>query len=156
MSSTSVFSSIMTRFFFLSGFSLTEIGNSQDSRGREGTIFHPTPPLPPAHKHSDIYLQPCTWDDYHIFLISMLCIYQTATRWDLPPYRITIWLIDELMLIFVRLLVDLARFCYGYFTWETDGLELSSTIILVVPANRLTKCVSQSKISNFRMLEWCF
>ena len=22
------------------------------------------------------------------------CIYQTATRWDLPPYRITIWLID--------------------------------------------------------------
>ena len=22
------------------------------------------------------------------------CIYQTATQWDLPPYRITIWLID--------------------------------------------------------------
>ena len=22
------------------------------------------------------------------------CVYQTATRWDLPPYRITIWLID--------------------------------------------------------------
>ena len=21
------------------------------------------------------------------------CVYQTATRWDLPPYRITIWLI---------------------------------------------------------------
>ena len=22
------------------------------------------------------------------------CVYQTATRWDLPPYRITIWVID--------------------------------------------------------------
>ena len=22
------------------------------------------------------------------------CVYQTATRWDLPPYRIAIWLID--------------------------------------------------------------
>ena len=35
------------------------------------------------------------------------CIYQTATRWDLPPYRITIWLIDDVILIFVCLLVDL-------------------------------------------------
>ena len=29
----------------------------------------------------------------HIFN-RIACIYQTATRWDLPPYRITIWLID--------------------------------------------------------------
>ena len=35
------------------------------------------------------------------------CIYQTAARWDLPPYRIIIWLIDDVMLIFVCLLVDL-------------------------------------------------
>ena len=35
------------------------------------------------------------------------CIYQTATRWDLPPYWIAIWLIDDVMLIFVCLLVDL-------------------------------------------------
>ena len=35
------------------------------------------------------------------------CIYQTATRWDLPPYRITIWLIDDVILIFVYLLVEL-------------------------------------------------
>ena len=35
------------------------------------------------------------------------CIYQTATRWDFPPYRITIWLTDDVMLIFVCLLVDL-------------------------------------------------
>ena len=29
----------------------------------------------------------------HIFNCTA-CIYQTATRWDLPPYPITIWLID--------------------------------------------------------------
>ena len=45
----------------------------------------------------------------------MTCIYQTATRWDLPPYRITTWFIDDLMLIFVYLLVDLILgFCYYY------------------------------------------
>ena len=44
------------------------------------------------------------------------CIYQTATRWDLPPYRITTWFIDDLMLIFVYLLVDLILgFCYYYY-----------------------------------------
>ena len=56
------------RFFFLSGISSTNTDNSQDSR-REGTIFDSTLPLPPAHEHSDIYLQLCTWDDFHIFLI---------------------------------------------------------------------------------------
>ena len=43
-------------FFFLSGFSFTDTDNSQDSRGREVTIFYSTLPLPPAHEHSDIYL----------------------------------------------------------------------------------------------------
>ena len=55
-------------YFFLSAFSFTDTDDSQDSRGREGIIFYSTLPLPPAHKHSDIYLQLCTWDDYHIFL----------------------------------------------------------------------------------------
>ena len=34
------------------------------------------------------------------------------------------------------------RFCYSYRTWETGGLELASTIILVLQANQLTKCAS--------------
>ena len=37
------------------------------------------------------------------------CIYQTATRWDLPPYWITIWLIDNVTL----------SFCL--FTWWFDS-----------------------------------
>ena len=47
-------------FFYLSGFSFTDNDNSQDSRGREGTFFYSTLPLPPAHKHSDIYVQLCS------------------------------------------------------------------------------------------------
>ena len=42
------------------------------------------------------------------------CVYQTATQWDLPPYRITIWLIDDAM--FVCLLDELILgFCYSDF-----------------------------------------
>ena len=63
---------VMLHFFFLSGFSFTDTDDSQGSRGREGSIFYSTLPLPPAHEHSDIYLQLCTWDDYHIFLIAAL------------------------------------------------------------------------------------
>ena len=81
----------------------------------------------------------------HIFNRSA-CIYQNATRWDLPPCRITIWLIDDVMLIFACLLVDLILgFVTAISTWETSGLELASTIILVLQANRLTKCVSHPK-----------
>ena len=59
----------------------------------------------------------CMWDDeYYIFLIPPLCIYQTATRWDLPLYRITIWLIGDVRLIFVCLLDDfIVSFCYCIF-----------------------------------------
>ena len=95
MTITFIFQSI----FILWGFSFTDTDNSQDSSGREGIIFYSTLPLPPAHEHSDIYLQLCMWDDYHIFNRTA-CIYQAATRWDLPPYRITIWLIDDVILSF--------------------------------------------------------
>ena len=76
------------------------------------------------------------------------CIYPNATRWDLPPYRITVWLIDDVILIFVCLHFELIlfRFCYSYMTWETGGLELASTIILALQANRLTKCASHPKV----------
>ena len=88
------------QFFFLSGFSFTDTDDSQDSKGREGTIFYSTIPLSPTHEHWDIYLQHlfdiyvatiCMWDGYHVFLIATLVF---TTRWDLPPYRINIWLID--------------------------------------------------------------
>ena len=69
------------------------------------------------------------------------CIYQTATRWDLPPYRITIWLTDDLMLIFVCLLDDCFSFflCNKNLKRETCGPELASTITLVLPTNQVRR-----------------
>ena len=51
---------------------VTDTDDSQDSRGKEGTIFYSTLPFPPTHEHWDIYLQLCIWDDYHVFLIATL------------------------------------------------------------------------------------
>ena len=51
---------------------VADTDDSQDSRGREGTIFYSTLPFPPTHEHWDIYLQLCIWDDYHVFLIATL------------------------------------------------------------------------------------
>ena len=42
----------------------------------------------------------------HIFNCNA-CIYQTTTWWDLPPYWIKIWLTDDVILIFLYLLVEL-------------------------------------------------
>ena len=42
------------------------------SRGREGITFYFTLPILPTHEHSDICLQLCMWDDYHVFLIATL------------------------------------------------------------------------------------
>ena len=46
---------VMLHFFFLSGFSFTDTDDSQGSRGREGSIFYSTLPLPPTHEHIGIY-----------------------------------------------------------------------------------------------------
>ena len=43
-------------------------------QGKEGPIFYSTLPLPPAHEHSDIYLQLCTCGGYHIVFIAMLVL----------------------------------------------------------------------------------
>ena len=101
-------------FFFQSGFSFTDTDDSQDSRGREGTIFYSTLPLPPAHEHRDIYLQLCMWDDYHIILIATLIFTRLLLDEILRPYRITIWLIDDVKFVLACLLDDLILgFCYS-------------------------------------------
>ena len=90
----------------LSGFSFTDTDDSQDSTGREGTIFYSTLPLPRDHEHSEIYLQLCTWNDFHIFLFALLVftrllpdeIYHLI---KLPFDWLIDWLIDDAMLIFL-------------------------------------------------------
>ena len=111
-------------FFFLSGFSFTDTDNSQDRRGREGTILlhSTTSTRSPTFRHlfASLHLR---WLS-HIFNRNA-CIYQTATRWDLPPYRITIWLIDDVILIFVCLYVDLLL---GFVTaiWHEKPVDWNS------------------------------
>ena len=39
---------------------------------KEGTVFYSTLPVPLVHEHSDVYLQLCMRDDYHVFLIASL------------------------------------------------------------------------------------
>ena len=52
------------------------------------------------------------------------CAYQTATGWDLPPYQITIELVDwwcNFVCLFVELILGL---CYNNFTWKPVDLNL--------------------------------
>ena len=132
------------RIFFLSRFSSTGTGNSQDCRGKERTIFYSnstTSSRSRASRHLFANLH-VRWLS-HIFNRNA-CIYQTATRWDLPPLELLFdWLMMWCWFSFVCWF-DF-RFCFSYLTWETCELELASTIILVLQANRLTKCASHPK-----------
>ena len=50
------------------------------------------------------------------------CIYQTATRWDLPPSRITIWLIDDATIVlFVYVWNDFSFFVTGIWDGKPVG-----------------------------------
>ena len=131
---------LQTLIFFSIRVFLTDIDDSQGSRGREGTIFYPTLPLPPAHEHWGINMQLCMWDDYHVFLFATLVF--TRLLVDEIYHLIDLpfeWLIDDAMFI---CLVDelILRFCYSDLTLETGGFELASTTILVLQTNRLAKC----------------
>ena len=80
--------------FFSIRIFFTDTDDSQDSRGREGIIFlfHSTTSTHSRtlrHLFATLYVR---WLS-RIFNRNA-CVYQTATRWDLPPYRITIWVID--------------------------------------------------------------
>ena len=81
------------------------------------------------------------------------CIYQTATRWDVPPYGITIWLIDvTLSFCLSTWWFDSSFICYSNLRRETGEFELASTITLVLQANRLTKCATHPtllQVCNF-------
>ena len=124
-------------FFFSTRIFFTDTHHSRDSRGREGIIFYSTLPLPPAHEHSDIYLQLCMWDDYHIFLIATLVF--TRLLLDEIYHLIELpfeWLIDDAMFELIL------GFYYSDLTLETGGFELTSTTTLALQVNWLTKCVS--------------
>ena len=89
--------------FFLLQFSFTGTGDSQNNRGGEGRggdqfLFHSTTSINRT-----------------------ACIYQTATRWDLPPFRITIWLTDDAKLVFFVCLHDVLILGFYYSNLDTGN-----------------------------------
>ena len=79
----------------------------------------------------------------HIFNRTV-CIYQTATWWDVPPYRITNWLIDDMTFSFCLFMwwFDSSFFCYSDLRRKIGRFELASIIAFALQANWLTKCAS--------------
>ena len=92
-------------------------------------------PLPSSREDSDISLQPCMWDDNHVFLI--VRIFKLVTTTQLPD---EIYHLLELTLIYwcrnvnvnTCLLDDLILdFVTAILIKGTGGSELASTIALV-------------------------
>ena len=94
--------------FSCQGFLSRTLTTHRTAGKRSGPSF-----IPRYHFHPLTNIQTFIWDDYvrwlsHIFN-RIACVYQTATRLDLSPYRITTWLIDDVTL----------GFCL--FTWWFDS-----------------------------------
>ena len=94
---------------------LTTHRTAGKERGREGNhiLFHST-----TSTWSQTFRH--LFATFHVRWLSHIfncttCICQTATRWDLPPYRTTTWLIDNAKLVFVCCLLNdlILGFCYS-------------------------------------------
>ena len=82
------------RVFFHGHWRLT----GQQGKGEDHLLFYSTTSTRSRtfrHLFATLHLR---WLS-HIFNRTA-CIYQTATRWDLPPYLITLWLIDDVTFSF--------------------------------------------------------
>ena len=97
--------------------------------GKEGgTMLYSFLSVSPAHEHSDIYLQLCMWDDYHLFLIASLVTIRLLLDELYHFIELPFWLIDDAMLVSVCFLV--LDFCYSILSLEANGFELPSTITI--------------------------
>ena len=128
-------------FFFYEGFLHRQWRfTGQQGKGGDHLLFHST-----TYTRSRTLRH--LFETLHVRWLSRIfncnaCVYQTATRWDIPPYRITIWVIDWWcnVCLFTRW-ID-TRFLLQRLTLKNGGFELASTITLILLANRLTECAS--------------
>ena len=72
-------------------------------QGRDHLLFHSTTSNPSRIVRHSLATLHVRW--LSRILNRITCIYQTATRWNVPPYWTTIWLIDDVMLLFVYLMI---------------------------------------------------
>ena len=113
---------ILLFFFFYQSFlsrTLTAHRTAEEGRGPSFPLYH-------FHPLTNIQTFMCNFArEMTIIFNRNACIYQAATLWHLPPYRITIWLIDDIILIFVCLHVELTL---GFVTaiWHEKPVDSSS------------------------------
>ena len=115
------------RTFFCQGFFSQTLTIHRTAREGRGSCFYSTLPLPPAHEHSDISLQLCMWDDYHVFLIATLVFTRLLLDEifhliELPFDWLIDWLIDDR--IFAFLLDELILGIIAI--WHEKTVDLSS------------------------------
>ena len=60
-------------------------------QGKGADHLYSSPPLPPAHEHSDIYLQLLMWDGYHLFSITSLATARLLRDTSLLNYHLINW-----------------------------------------------------------------
>ena len=89
-----IYNMFSIRVFFQGHWRLT----GQQGKGGDHLLFHSTPFTRSRTFRYLFATLHVRWLS-HIFNCTA-SIYQTATWWDLPPYRITIWLIDDVALSF--------------------------------------------------------
>ena len=127
-------------FFVYQGFLHKHIRfTGQQGKGEDHLFFHSTTSTrlrTMRHLFATLHVR---WLS-HIFNRNA-CVYQTVTRWDLQPYRITIWLTDWwcnvcLFTWWIDPRFSLERFDMG------NRCIWTQAITLVLEANRLTKCAS--------------
>ena len=94
----------VTHCFFDQGFFFHGHWTTHRTKGEGGNhfLFHST-------------TSTCSRTFRHLFATfnRTACTYQTATWWDLPPSRITIWLTDDVQLVLFVYLMIRTRFCYS-------------------------------------------
>ena len=92
-------------FFYQSFLSRTMKTHRTAGEGRGLSLFHSTTSIRSQtfrHLFATLHVR---WPSH--IINRNVCIYLASTRWDLPPYRINVWLIIDVIIIFVCLFVDL-------------------------------------------------
>ena len=88
-------------FFYSILFFYSRQLTGQQEKGGDHCLFHSTTSTR-SRIFRHLFATLLVWWLSHVFNRTA-CIYQTATRWDLPAYRIINWLTDDVMLIVVRI-----------------------------------------------------
>ena len=111
-----------TSFFFYQGFLQRHWRfTRQQGKGGDYVLFHSTTS---NRSRTETFICNFACEMTTRIFNRNACVYQTATRWDLPPYRIIIWLIDWCNVCLFTWWID-SRFLLQRF-WHWKPVDLNS------------------------------